>query len=134
MAVEWFLLACAWGAALLTIGFLVRGTLSAAHQGEDGGKLLTERGRLQELQGEKRALFKAIKEIEFDEQTGKISPEDAREMSHLYRGRALAVMRAIEAYQAEDRSTQVERDVEAQLEVAGIRSQTSAPTSGEAQK
>jgi hypothetical protein len=53
-------------------------------------------GAVDELQREKRALLKAIKEAEFDLQMGKLSQSDADAMIGIYRGRAIEVIKEIE--------------------------------------
>jgi hypothetical protein len=51
----------------------------------------SERER-QELMREKQLLLKAIKEVEFDQELGKIDGEDAKAMTAVYRARALEIL------------------------------------------
>jgi hypothetical protein len=55
------------------------------------------RGRARELEREKQAVLKAIKEIELDHQMRKIADVDYRELIERYRGRALRLLGEIEA-------------------------------------
>jgi ribosomal protein L40E len=54
-------------------------------------------GRARELEREKQAVLKAIKEVELDHQMRKIADSDYREMIERYRGRALRLISEIEA-------------------------------------
>ena len=50
-----------------------------------------------DLEREKRALLKAIKEVEFDQATGKIDDADAEAQIAIYRARAIEVMSSLES-------------------------------------
>lgn len=52
--------------------------------------------RRKELEREKQALVKALKELEFDHKMGKVSDKDFAEISGTYRARAVRVMRQLE--------------------------------------
>lgn len=52
--------------------------------------------KLSSLLETKESLYEAIKELEFDRQAGKLSEEDFKALSGLYRERALAVLRQID--------------------------------------
>src|SRR5262245_44748833 len=52
--------------------------------------------RKKELEREKAALLKALKELEFDHEMGKVSDVDFREIGGQYRGRAMRVMRQLD--------------------------------------
>ena len=54
-------------------------------------------GRARELEREKQAVLKAIKEIELDHQMRKISDGDYRDLIERYRGRAMRLISEIEA-------------------------------------
>jgi hypothetical protein len=54
-------------------------------------------GRARELEREKQAVLKAIKEIELDHQMRKIADGDYRELIERYRGRAMRLISEIEA-------------------------------------
>ncbi len=69
--------------------------------------------RLRELEREKQAVLKAIKEIELDYQMRKISQVDYREMVERYRARALRVMGDLAA--GEDYRALIERELRDRL-------------------
>jgi len=73
--------------------------------------------RIRELEREKQAVLKAIKEIELDYQMRKISEPDYREMVERYRARALRVMGDLAA--GDDYRALIERELKAR--VAAIR-------------
>jgi ribosomal protein L40E len=52
--------------------------------------------RRKELEREKQALLKALKELDFDHQMGKVSDKDFAEISSTYRARAIRVMRQLD--------------------------------------
>jgi hypothetical protein len=82
--------------AIVTIGyFVIRMALAATSP--DDAAWFTSRGEREELEREKRSLLKAIKEIEFDRETGKLSAADAATLTATYRARAIEVIKAIEA-------------------------------------
>jgi hypothetical protein len=82
--------------AIVTVGyFAIRMALSAASP--DDAAWFTARGQREELEREKKSLLKAIKEIEFDRETGKLSADDAATLTATYRARAIEVIKAIEA-------------------------------------
>jgi hypothetical protein len=66
--------------------------------------------RRKELEREKAALLKALKELEFDHQMRKVSDVDFSEISGVYRARAIRVMR-----QLDDRQVDYTRLVEEEL-------------------
>ena len=72
-----------------------------------------------ELEREKKALLKAIKEAEFDREMGKLSKQDAEEMIGLYRARAIEVIKEIDKLGGGVGSIrdQIEREVKARLEL-----------------
>lgn len=84
-----------WLAIVMVGYFAIRMALSAASA--DDSAWFTARGQREELEREKRSLLKAIKEIEFDRETGKMSPADAAALTATYRARAIEVIKAIEA-------------------------------------
>ncbi|HUQ08067.1 MAG TPA: hypothetical protein VM261_36480 [Kofleriaceae bacterium] len=82
--------------AIVTVGyFAIRMALAAASP--DDARWFTARGEREELEREKKSLLKAIKEIEFDRETGKLSPADAASLTATYRARAIEVIKSIEA-------------------------------------
>jgi hypothetical protein len=79
--------------------------------------------RIRELDREKQAVLKAIKEIELDYQMRKISEPDYREMVERYRARALRVMSELAA--GDDYRALIERELKDRM--AAIRASVSAP-------
>jgi rRNA maturation endonuclease Nob1 len=79
--------------------------------------------RLRELEREKQAVLKAIKEIELDYQMRKISEADYREMVERYRARALRVMGDLAA--GDDYRALIERELKdrlaARMAAAGLK-------------
>ena len=68
--------------------------------------------RKKELEREKAALLKALKELEFDYQMGKVSESDYQEIGGNYRARAVRVLRQLDLNAGEtDYKQLVERDL-----------------------
>ena len=70
--------------------------------------------RKKELEREKASLLKALKELEFDHEMGKVSDIDFREIGGGYRGRAMRVLRQLDE-QGADYKSLVERELKARL-------------------
>jgi hypothetical protein len=73
--------------------------------------------RIRELEREKQAVLKAIKEIELDYQMRKISEPDYREMIERYRARALRILGDLAA--GNDYRVLIERELKGRLAVMG---------------
>jgi membrane protein implicated in regulation of membrane protease activity len=74
-------------------------------------KVATGRRRKQ-LEREKQMVIKALKELEFDHQMGKVSEADFREIGDQYRKRAMRAMRQLDLIEADtDYRKLVERDL-----------------------
>lgn len=72
--------------------------------------------RRKELEREKQALLKALKELEFDHEMGKISDADYQEIGGNYRARAVRVMRQLDVATGETNYRElVERDLQNRL-------------------
>jgi hypothetical protein len=97
-----------WMALLATGYFLVRAASFDLGVGLDGAAAV---GRTDELEREKRVLLKAIKECEFDRDTGKLDDGEAAAAIRRYRARAVAILRALD----ERPAPSVEADIEAEL-------------------
>jgi len=80
--------------------------------------------RIRELEREKQAVLKAIKEIELDYQMRKIGETDYREMVERYRARALRVMGELAV--GDDYRALIERELK--VRVAAIRASSSEGT------
>ena len=88
-----------WAAIVLTGYWSVRMALAAVD--ETDAEWFRARGRRDDLEREKKSLLKAIKEIEFDRETGKMSSADASDLIATYRARAIDVIKAIDALDGE---------------------------------
>lgn len=98
-----------------------------------------DRSRLVELEREKRTLLKAIKEVEFDRELGKMSEEDASEIVRVYRARAIEILKVLDGAAAdgdgavaapapdEPLDQLIEREVRARLALAGVKSRARKP-------
>jgi hypothetical protein len=75
--------------------------------------------RRTELSREKKVLLKAIKEVEFDHQMGKIDDHDAAEITATYRARALEIMRLLDENKSVDYPAMVEKELARRLAKAG---------------
>ena len=62
-----------------------------------GGILPIPQDRRNELNEEKRAIYRALKELEFDHQAGHLSPDDYAELSARYEGQAARVLKEQDA-------------------------------------
>lgn len=130
-----------WAAVLLSVRFVWRAGVVAAAPGdgpEDEGFDLAET-REDELVREKRALLKAIKEIEFDRELGKMSEEDAAPLIRDYRARAIAVIKALEGVTERELplSERIERDVAARVQTLpsrAVREQLMAAAASDQQR
>jgi hypothetical protein len=101
------LLIC-WAAVVATGFWAVRMAMAAATEGDEGW--FAVRGKREELEREKRGLLKAIKDIEFDHETGKLSKDDAAALTASYRARAIEVIKTIEAEAGETTSAATVRE------------------------
>jgi hypothetical protein len=123
LGVPVLVLAIGWLAILLGGRFLWRSADAAAREGEVGGDERFEgRSPREELEAEKRAVLKAIKEVEFDRDMGKMSESDAAEIVRFYRVRAIAILKELEDPEGRPLSAeeQVERELRARLEIAKV--------------
>ena len=89
--------------------------------------------RAGELEREKKALLKAIKEVEFDRELGKMSDEDADEIVRVYRARAIEILKLLdggagaELDAGEPLDQVIEREVRARLALAGVKPKVKGP-------
>jgi len=128
-------LALGWLAVCLCGWFFWNAAKAAGAEGtgEETQGFDLSAGRLGELDKEKRALLKAIKEVEFDREMGKMSEADAAEITRVYRARAIDVIKELEgegdspgeassAKDARDGSLErvIDREVRARLALAGV--------------
>ena len=83
--------------------------------------------RRNELKSEKKHLLKAIKEIEFDHQMGKLDDRDAAEITMTYRARALEIMRLLDENKGVDYDLVVEKEVAKRIAKTGGLAKKSLP-------
>jgi hypothetical protein len=120
-------LTMAW-VGILAAGYFLWG--AGAFVAGDGGSagFFTHADRQGDLLAEKQSLLKAIKEVEFDHMMGKMSDADASSLSRLYRSRAVAILKELDAAEgtsdagAETLSIadKIERDIRARAAVSGV--------------
>jgi hypothetical protein len=129
----------AWSGGRSAVAFLVGATLAlgwvvwlafraAQALVKDGptveaGAIVTGKRR-KELEREKQSLLKALKELDFDHQMGKVSDKDFADIGALYRARAIRVMRQLDDA-GRDYETMIAAEVGKRL--SAVSSQPSAP-------
>ena len=115
-----FFLWMGWLAVILSIYFLWFTGTATAHDEADDAEWFAPIGHAAELEREKQSLLKAIKEIEFDHQLGKVSADDAALLTKVYRARAIEVIKALDAASggaAESIRAQIQRELAARVAV-----------------
>jgi hypothetical protein len=112
-----------------TVWLLFSAAHAAAHELAAGEAQVASGRRRKELEREKQALLKALKELEFDHEMGKVSDKDFREIGGLYRGRAVRVMRQLDEAGGEYRAL-IERELAGRRKArAGEAATTESPRS-----
>jgi hypothetical protein len=89
----------------------------------EAGAVVTGKRR-KELEREKQSLLKALKELDFDHQMGKVSDKDFAEIGTIYRGRAIRVMRQLDEA-GRDYEAMIAADVAKKM--SAVSAQPSAP-------
>lgn len=95
-----------------------------------------EAAELEELMAKRDETLAAIKELEFDYESGSLSPEDFKEMEERYRERAIAILKDIDQWQAgETAEDAIERQVSAlrQAQDTALRQAQAGRPVGEAE-
>jgi hypothetical protein len=113
-----FMLWMGWAGVLATVRFLWwAGIAMASDIGRGADMTDVSVARLRELNEEKKVLLRAIKEIEFDRDLGKMSAEDAAEIMRFYRARAIEVIKEIDGQSDEELTVpqRIERDLQVRL-------------------
>jgi hypothetical protein len=114
-------LSIGWLAVVLGAHNLWRTGVATSDAVEEEAEWWRPVGAHDELEREKRALLKAIKEIDFDRQTGKMSDADAQALTRVYRARAIEVIKAIDELAAGGAATtreRIDREIKARLAIA----------------
>jgi hypothetical protein len=115
-----FFLLTGW-LALVLAARLLWTAFAAAAAPDVAEPILVTRGRDGDLQREKRALLRAIKDVEFDRDMGKMAEPEAEEIVRIYRARAIQIIRELEqlrggaAGEADELDAIIEREVAARL-------------------
>ncbi len=112
-----------WTAILLTFVFLWNGVMTLVQTPKENEEFGLSRDFRAELEHEKRVVLKAIKEIEFDRESGKMSEADADEIVRVYRMRAIDILKEIEAMDGGKTVTAkdvIDREVRARLKILGV--------------
>jgi hypothetical protein len=113
-----------WIAVVSAVYTLIRIGTTASEREADDASWWKPTGKREELEREKRSLLKAIKEIEFDREMGKMSETDAAEILRIYRGHAIEVIKALDYVDSGGpRSVreEIEREVKARLAVSASK-------------
>jgi hypothetical protein len=109
-----FFLALAAGLIGWIAGLAVRAAQALVREpAAADGAVVTGRRR-KELEREKQALLKALKELDFDHQMGKVSAKDFAEIRAQYRARAIRVMRQLDA-SGRDYESMIAQEVQKRL-------------------
>jgi hypothetical protein len=82
--------------AILATGYFLARAVSAFDLATGGTPDDLSAGRREELEREKKLLLKAIKEVEFDRDTGKLEGGEAAEAIARYRARAVEILRLLD--------------------------------------
>jgi ribosomal protein L40E len=86
--------------ATLALGWicwlLFRAAQALVREPDVGDTVVATGRRRKELEREKQSLLKAIKELEFDHEMGKVSQKDFEDIGALYRARAIGVLRRLD--------------------------------------
>jgi hypothetical protein len=98
------------------VGFLLSAAAALADEHEIVENVQVSGRRKKELEREKATLLKALKELEFDHEMGKVSDADFREIGSQYRTRAMRVLRQLDE-QGADYKALVEKELKARLGV-----------------
>ncbi|HUS63651.1 MAG TPA: hypothetical protein VMZ28_03870 [Kofleriaceae bacterium] len=120
-----------WGAILLAARALWRSAQSAGGETGEPDDAMSPLSfevfetKADELEREKRALLKAIKEVEFDREMGKMTEEDASEIVKVYRARAIEILKELDegapGAASESVKATIEKELRARLALAGVK-------------
>jgi hypothetical protein len=119
---DWTILALAAGAMLLAIATMWTSLRAVFGETRLSGEDAYALGAPSVEEEQKRAVLRAIKDLEFERGVGKISEEDYRELTAHYRGEAKRLLRIID-HRAAPRLREVEKLVETFLASQGLASQ-----------
>jgi len=102
--------------SILATGYLLVKTVSSfdLRVGADASGELSH-GRRSELEREKKLLVKAIKEVEFDRESGKLEGGEAAEAIARYRARAVEILRLLDEGQDREYEALIESELAKRL-------------------
>lgn len=116
-----------WMSLLATGYFLVRAVSTFDLRGGLPPEELTA-ARRAELEREKKILLKAIKECEFDRDTGKLDSGEAAEAIGRYRGRAVEIMKLLDDQRERALEERIEKELARRLAAAEATGAAAAPS------
>ena len=121
LGVPTVMLLLGWLSVVLVGWYLWTAAASLVDTPEVGDEFFRPEGAQEQLEVEKKALLKAIKEIEFDHQMRKLSDSDAAELTHYYRVRAIEILKMLDAQsQGQSISEQIDREIRARVAVHSV--------------
>lgn len=121
-----FFLVLAAGALTLLVTVLWASVQSLTGGAALGFEEALGMGAPSKVEEEKRAVLRALKDLEYERGVGKISPEDYAELSAKYRAEAKRLMQSLDETLGPARA-EVEKDIASRLQRAGIPSVEEAP-------
>ncbi|MDE2323009.1 MAG: hypothetical protein KGL31_14090 [candidate division NC10 bacterium] len=90
--------------AVLLVFLALLPVLIPFFRSSEGSPSGSEQTELQELLAEKEMVYAAIKELEFDHQAGNLALDDYQQARHSYELRAIAILKQIDALDAQQAS------------------------------
>ena len=115
--------------ATLALGWIVwllfRAATALVREPDVGDTLVATGRRRKELEREKQSLLKALKELDFDHEMGKVSKKDFDDIGSIYRARAIRVLRRLDDAGG-DYERMIAADVAKRLKVATPASATAS--------
>ncbi len=124
-------LVLATGALVLVLALMWSSVQSLTGTSSIGFEEALGMGAPSRVEEEKRAVLRALKDLEYERAVGKISDEDYQELSARYRADAKRLMQSLDESLGPARQ-EVERAIEARLARAGIKTpDLTAPTPAE---
>jgi hypothetical protein len=114
------------GALLLVLSLMWSSVQSLTGTSSIGFEEALGMGAPSRVEEEKRAVLRALKDLEYERGVGKISDEDYQELSARYRAEAKRLMQSLDESLGPARE-EVERAIEARLARAGVKAPEPAP-------
>lgn len=121
-----FFLVLASGALALIVVMLWSSVQSLTGSASLGFEEALGMGAPSKVEEEKRAVLRALKDLDYERGVGKISPEDYAELSAKYRAEAKRLMQTLDDKLGPARA-EVEKDIALRLERAGLEAAVEPP-------